>query len=160
MNEENNLNFLFNNKNDFNNTNIDKNQQKAMEPQFEFVKGSDFRKEYYNQNIIETIYVRYYQIALFNDVENQLNNKRCVRSLLLKGETSKGGHCFFNYQIVSVKDYKLSENKINTFIDYLNGLQQNNNLKIKHKFYPVYNFNNVDPPSGNEINECVSDLLT
>jgi hypothetical protein len=168
MNQEDSLDFLFNQKMNSNDIRVEKNQKQSMEPQFEFVKGSDFRKGYYDQNIVETVYVRFYQVALFNyysqdQISNgvgniQPNNKRCVRSFLLKGESSKGT-CFYQYQVISIKDYKISEKKLNTFIDHLNGMVQSPTSKIKHKFYPVYNFDYVDPPSGSEINECVSDLL-
>jgi hypothetical protein len=148
---------------------LPKNQKDSIEKHFEFVKGSDFCKGYYDQVVVETTYVRFYQVALFNDyskkdLESGLatipkDGKRCIKSLLLRGKSSKGS-CFFEWEIVEIKNHKISEKKLNTFIEYLNSSKNaKSNIKIKHKFYPVYNFDYTDPPSGNEINECVSELL-
>jgi hypothetical protein len=148
---------------------LPKHQKESVEKHYEFVKGSDYCKGYYDQSVVETTYVRYYQIAMFNDYSKKIlesgialvpkDNKRCVRSYLLKGKTSKGA-CFYEWEIVEVKNHKISEKKLNTFIDFLNSNpNKKSNLRIKHKFYPVYNFDYTDPPTGNEINECVSELL-
>lgn len=124
-----------------------------MSENYDFVKGSDFYKGYYEQNVVETVYVRYYQISLFNQ-----NGKRMIRSYLFKGEGSKGA-CFYNYKIIEMKDYSITEKKLNIFLENLNSNKQNNGIRIKHKFYPVYTFEYVAAPTGNEINECVSELL-
>jgi hypothetical protein len=148
---------------------ISQDQGESIDKHFEFVKGSDFCKGYYDNDIVETVYVRFYQIALFNDYSKKVlesgialvpnDGKRCIKSFLLKGKNAKGA-CFFDWEIVEVKNHKISEKKLNTFIEYLSSNKNNkSNIKIKHKFYPVYNFDYTDPPSGNEINECVSSLL-
>jgi hypothetical protein len=148
---------------------LSKNQKESLDTQFEFVKGSDFRKGYYDENIIESSYVRFYQIALFNDYSKKVlnsgialvppNPKRCIRSFLLKGKSAKGA-CFFDWEVLEVKNYKISEKKLNTFIEYLSkGTDFKTNIKTQHKFYPVYNFDYTEPPSGDEINQCVSELL-
>ena len=128
-----------------------------MSEKYEFIKGSDFYPGFYQENIINDIYIRFYQITLFNN-----DGKRLIRSYLFKGKNSEGA-CFYDYKIMNVKEYKISERKVNKFIDYLTNRNLNklegNDIKIKYKFYPVYNFYNTSPPNGNEINECVSELL-
>jgi hypothetical protein len=59
---------------------------------------------------------------------------------------------------MEVQNYKLSSSKVD---EYVNFLTKNNNskIKVKYKFYPAYNFDNILPPHGYEINECVSELL-
>ena len=168
MDSEDNLDLLFNQPYNSDKHKVSKQQQKAMEPKFNFVTGSDFHKGFYDHNIMSTVYIRYYQIAQFNTFPPNIsqdgvsiipkNGKRNVRSYLLKGQSSKGA-CFFDYNVLSIKDHKISEKKLTTFIDYLNGIPKNPNHKIKYKFYPVYNFDYVDAPSGNDVNECVSELL-
>ena len=32
-------------------------------------------------------------------------------------------------------------------------------FKTMFKYYPVYNFDYTNPPTGNDINECMSELL-
>ena len=148
---------------------LPKHQKESVEKHYEFVKGSDYCKGYYDEQVVETTYVRFYQIAMFNDYPKKIlesglaftpkDNKRCVRSYLLKGQSSKGA-CFYQWEVIEIKNHKISEKKLNDFIDFLNSNpNKQSNLKIKHKFYPVYNFDNTDPPTGNEINECVSELL-
>jgi hypothetical protein len=147
---------------------LQKNQKHSTDNNFVFVKGSDYYNGYYNENIIETKYVRYYQIAMFNDFPTKeivkglatipTESNRCIRSFLLKGQSSKGA-CFFEWRVMEVKDYKIPERKLDKFIKFLNKNNKNTNLKLQHKFYPVYNFKNIPPPSGNDINECVSELL-
>jgi hypothetical protein len=167
----NNLDQFFNQHLDLDNNKIilPPNQKESSETQFEFVKGSEFCKGYYNETVIDTKYVRFYQIAMFNDYSKKIlesgiamvpkDGKRCIRSFLLKGQSAKGA-CFFDWRVLEVKEHKISEKKLNTFIEYLSSNNnKNSNIKIKHKFYPIYNFENTDPPTGNEINECVSELL-
>jgi hypothetical protein len=165
----NNLDHFFNQQLNQDKIVLQPHQKESVEKQFEFVKGSDFCKGYYDQTVIETMYVRYYQIALFNDyskrdLESGLamipkDGKRCIRSFLLKGKSSKGA-CFFEWEIIEIKNYKISEKKLNAFIDYLSANKNvKSNIRIKHRFYPVYNFDNTEPPAGHEINECVSELL-
>lgn len=163
------LDHFFNQQLDHNKIELGNHQTESVEKHFEFVKGSDFCKGYYDQIVIETMYVRFYQIALFNNYSKKIlesgiamvpkDGKRCIRSFLLKGKSSKGA-CFFDWEVIEVKDHKISEKKLNTFIEYLSSNKnKKSNIRIKHKFYPVYNFDNTEPPSGNEINECVSELL-
>ena len=124
---------------------------------YEFIKGSDFYPNFYDQSITKEVYIRFYQITLFN-----FKNKRLIRSFLIKGKTSEGA-CLYDYKIIDAKIYMISERKLNKFINYITNVlpiqKPNNDIKIKYKFYPVYNFENTPPPNGNEINECVSELL-
>ncbi len=128
------------------------------DPKYEFIKGSDFYPSFYNENILKEVYIRFYQITLFN-----IKNKRLIRSFLIKGNTSEGA-CLYDYKIMEANIYMISERKLNKFINYITNVlprqkSNNNDIKIKYKFYPVYNFDNTPPPNGNEINECVSELL-
>lgn len=165
----NNLDHFFNQPLDNDKIVLPQDQKDSIEKHFEFVKGSDFCKGYYDQTVVETTYVRFYQIALFNDYSKKVlesgialvpkDGKRCIKSFLLRGKSAKGA-CFFDWEIVEITKHKISEKKLNTFIEYLSSNKnKKSNIKIKHKFYPVYNFDYTDPPSGNEINECVSELL-
>lgn len=130
-----------------------------QDQKYEFIKGSDFYPNFYDQSITKEIYIRFYQITLFNN-----QNKRMIRSFLIKGKTSEGA-CLYDYKIIESKIYSISERKLNKFINYLTNIfpkQKNNidnDIKIKYKFYPAYDFVNTPPPNGNEINECVSELL-
>jgi len=128
-----------------------------LEHKYEFIKGSDFYPSFYNENITKEVYIRFYQITLFN-----IKNKRLIRSFLIKGKTSEGA-CLYDYKIIEAKIYMISERKLNKFINYITNIlprqKPNNDIKIKYKFYPDYNFDNTPPPNENEINECVSELL-
>ena len=132
-------------------------QNDQEDQKYEFIKGSDFYPSFYTENIIKEVYIRFYQITLFN-----VKNKRLIRSFLIKGKTSEGA-CLYDYRIIEAKNYMISERRLNKFIYYLTNVlpkqKSNNDIKIKYKFYPVYNFDNTLPPNGNEINECVSELL-
>jgi len=165
----NNLDKLFNQIFDKEKLTLEKNHKESIEKHYDFVKGSDFCKGYYDNIVVDVSYVRFYQIALFNDYPKNVinsgialvpkNPRRCIRSFLLRGKNAKGA-CFFEWEIIEIKNYKISEKKLNTFIEFLSSKTNNkSNIKIKHKFYPVYNFDHTEPPSGNEINKCVSELL-
>ena len=141
----------------FKTTNTDKLKNSCSKNvSFEIVNGSDMYKGYYNESIVETKFIKFFQLSLFNDI----NKKRAVRIYNLKGVSSKGA-CFFDYKILNITNYKISEDKLNIFIKILDKkIKLNNqNLKFKYKYYPVYNFDYTSPPSGNEINECISELL-
>ena len=143
---------------DYNNLKITPEQGLLAGKDIQLVKGSDFHKSYYNtpdKNIIQNINVRYYQIAIFDEL-----GKCAIRSFLFKGITSKGA-CFFDYKIIEIKDYQLSKDKIDKFVKYLDNEKSKNNKKFKliYKFHPVYNFNFTNPPTGNDINQCQSELL-
>jgi len=143
---------------DYKNLKITPEQSLLIGKDIQLVKGSDFHKNYYDipdKNIIKNINVRYYQIAMFDDFD-----KCAIRSFLFSGTTSKGA-CFFDYKIVELKDYKLAKNKIDKFTKYLDKKKTLNNPKYKlmYKFHPVYNFDYTNPPTGNDINQCQSELL-
>lgn len=143
---------------DYENLKITPEQSLLVGKDIQLVKGSDFHKGYYEKpdnNLISTIVVRYYQIAMFDEF-----GKCAIRSFLFKGTTSKGA-CFFDYKIEELKDYQLSKDKIDKFVKMLDKEQKknNSNFKIMYKFHPVYNFNFTNPPTGNDINQCQSELL-
>jgi hypothetical protein len=143
---------------DYKNLKITPEQSLLVGKDIQLVKGSDFHKNIYeipDKNLIKELTVRYYQIAMFDEF-----NKYGIRSFLFKGTTSKGA-CFFDYKMIEIKDYQLSKRKIDKFVDYLNKEKKKNNKKFKliYKFYPVYNFNYTNPPTGNDINQCQSELL-
>lgn len=145
---------------DYKNLKVTPEQQLMVGKDIQLVKGSDFHKCIYDipdSNLVQEITVRYYQIAMFD--ENG-NGKCTIRSMLFKGNTSKGA-CFFDYKMVEIKDYQLSKKKIDKFIRFLDKekIKNNSKFKIMYKFYPVYNFNFTNPPTGNEISQCQSELL-
>lgn len=143
---------------DYKNLKITPEQDLLVNKDIQLVKGCDFHKCIYDipdKNYIQEITVRYYQIAMFDEY-----GKCAIRSMLFKGSTSKGA-CFFNYTMVEINDYQLSKNKVDKFVKFLDKEKNKNNSKFKlmYKFYPVYNFNFTNPPTGNDINQCQSELL-
>lgn len=144
---------------DYTNLKITPEQGLLVGKDIQLVKGSDFHKCIYDipdPHKIQEITVRYYQLAMF---ENE-PNKFAIRSMLFKGSNSKGA-CFFDYKMVEISDYKLSKRKLDKFVRFLDREKKKNNPKFKlmYKFYPVYNFNFTNPPTGNEISQCQSELL-
>ena len=98
---------------DYKDLKVTREQGELIGKNIEFVNGSDFHNNYYktpDKNLKDNILVRYYQIASFDEF-----GKCAIRSFLFKGETSKGA-CFFDYKIKELKDYKLSKNKIDEFV--------------------------------------------
>lgn len=143
---------------DYKNLKITPEQSLLVGKDIQLVKGSDFHKNYYekpDKNIVKNIKVRYYQIASFDDF-----GKCAIRSFLFSGSGTKGA-CFYDYKILELKDYKLSKNKIDDFVKYLDKEKTKNNSthKLMYKFYPVYNFDYTNPPTGNDISQCQSELL-
>lgn len=143
---------------DYKNLKITPEQSLLIGKDITLVKGSDFHKNFYetsDTNILKNILIRYYQIAMFDEF-----GKYAIRTFLFNGNTSKGS-CFFDYKIIELKDYKLSKSKIDKFIKFLDKkkTENNKNFKIMYKFHPVYNFDFTNPPTGNDINQCTSELL-
>jgi len=125
----------------------------------EFISGS----QYYNHslNLInhsKPIFVRFYQISYyFND-----NNLHSIKSFLFKAKNSTGS-CILYFENLEVNNYTIHKDKLNHFINHLkkNSDKSDNSkiYKIKHLLYPVYDFSITPPPSGDDINQAVSDLL-
>lgn len=143
---------------DYKNLPITPEQGTLVGKNIQLVKGSDFHKNIYeipDQKLVQQITVRYYQIAMFDEF-----GKCAIRSFLFKGTTSKGA-CFFDYKIEELKDYVLAKKKIDKFVKMLDKekLKNNNKFKLMYKFYPVYNFEYTNPPTGHDINQCQSELL-
>jgi len=143
---------------DYTNFVPNENQKQSLQKNFNFVKGSDLYKGVYD-NIdanISNVSVRYYQIAMFNE-----NDNRNIRSFLLNGQSGNGA-CFYNYKIAEIKNYSIHENKLDKFVNAIKNIKhnKNNNHKIIFKYYPVYNFDYTSPPSGAEISQCYSELLS
>ena len=144
------------NTTDYTNLPLTTEQNKLIKKDIKFVKGCDFYKGYYDTDItIKNIYVRYYQISIFDEF-----GKCAIRSFLFEGSTSKGA-CFYDYKMIEIKEYKLSKKKIDKFVKYLTKQQKKTpkDFKIMFKFYPVYNFLYENPPTGNDLNQCYSELL-
>lgn len=144
---------------DYKNLKITPEQSLLIGKDIQLVKGNDYHKNIYNitnTNVLNKITIRYYQIAMF---ENE-PDKFAIRSMLFEGTTTKGA-CFFDYKMVEISDYKLSKIKLDKFIEFLDKEKKKNNskLKIMYKFYPVYNFDFTNPPTGNELSQCQSELL-
>jgi len=141
---------------------------KAIQKNFNFVKGSDMYKGIYDKcNMdIKNMFVRYYQIEIFihytdninYNEEEEMNGKRNIRSFLLKGNTGTGD-CCYDYRIAEVKNYSIDEKDLDKFINAIKKNKNDSKYKIIFKYYPVYDFKNTNPPSGNEINQCYSELL-
>lgn len=147
---------------DYKNLKITPEQGLLVGKDIQLVKGSDFHKGVYeipDKNLVREIIVRYYQIAMFEQF-----NKYAIRSMLFKGSTSQGA-CFFDYKMVEINDYQLSKRKLDKFMRFLEKEKQkqlsqpNPKFKLMYKYYPVYDFNFTNPPTGNEINQCQSELL-
>ncbi len=143
---------------DIANTNITKQQKNAIQKDFQFVQGKDFYKGYYEQNIVHKVFIRYFQLAIFNE-----HGKRAVRSYLFEGKNTQGGACFYDYKILEVKDYRVSEENLDKFVnkikDQPSKKTDDGEFKTMFKYYPVYNFDYTNPPDGNELSQCQSELL-
>lgn len=101
---------------DYNNLKVTKEQQNQINKNIEFVKGSDFCKGYYNQadeTVMSEIYVKFYQITMFQE-----DNYNKIRTFLLKG-SSNNGPCFYNYNIIKIKENKLTQRELNDFVKFL-----------------------------------------
>ena len=137
----------------------DKENEKYRDTNYEIVSGASFYTNVYEEST-EKINVLYYQIAEFNnypDNKNTLVGKRNIRAFVLLG-AGGGSSCSYSYNIIKIKNYNIHESKLKKFLNYITSSASNKN-RIKYKFYPVYNFDNTEYPSGNDINECVSELL-
>ena len=100
---------------DYTNLKITPEQKLHIGKEIQLVKGSDFHKNIYDipdANLVKDILVRYYQIAMFDEV-----GKYTIRSLLFKGNTSNCN--FFEYKIIEIKIYKLSKRKLDKFVNFL-----------------------------------------
>ncbi len=138
---------------------VSNDQKKAINKgNIQFVKGSDFYKGYYQQEVYPKMYVRFFQLGMFDGTDG----KRAVRSFLLEGETNKGA-CFYEYKILELKDYRISQKSMEKFVDSIKNRKTiktpKGDFKTMFKYYPVYNFDYTNPPTGNDINECMSELL-
>ncbi len=142
---------------DMANMTITKEQQKSIDKNIQFVKGSDFYKGYYQENTVEKIFIRYFQFAMFDE-----NGKRAVRSFLFEGITSQGA-CFYDYKIKEMKDYNITEKNLEKFVKKIQNKPSiktpEGEFKVMFKWYPVYNFAYTNPPTGNELSQCQSELL-
>ena len=149
-------------------------QTQSIEKNFNLVRGSDLYKGVYDisPNDVKNVIVRYYQIAMFSNHENNDNYsqdendnaKRVIRSFLFKGQGGTGA-CQYNYKIIEVKNHSINENDLDKFINAIKknikkNYKNNNNHKIVFKYYPVYDFTNTSPPTGDEISQCYSELLS
>jgi hypothetical protein len=142
---------------DIANIKITPEQKNLIGKDIQFVKGSDFYKGYYEENLVHKINIRYFQLAIFDE-----HGKRAVRSYLFEGTNSKGA-CFYDYKIIEIKNYRISAKDLDKFVEKIqNQKSQNNNgveFKVMFKWYPVYNFDYTNPPEGNELSQCQSELL-
>lgn len=157
MNIDNTLDEYFKTTN-LDNINITPDQKKAIDKNYHFVQGKDFYKGFYEENIVHKILIRYFQIAIFND-----HDKRAIRSYLFEGKSTDGGSCIYNYKILEIKDYNISEEALDKFIKKIQNIPSKatpeGEFKVMFKYYPVYNFDYTNPPEGNELSQCQSELL-
>lgn len=140
------------------NTKITPEQQRAIVKDIQFVKGKDFYKGFYEQNIVHKVLIRYFQFAIFDE-----HGKRAVRSYLFEGTNTQGGACFYNYKILEVKDYQITPEALDKFVKKIQNqpakATPEGEFRIMFKYYPVYNFAYTNPPDGNELSQCQSELL-
>ena len=89
-------------------------------------------------------------------------NKKAIRLYTLEGTSPVGGTCLYEYKVINIRDFTLENSYFDKFEKNLKEQNSNNNendLKIMLKYYPVYNFDFIEPPSGNDVNQCSSELL-
>ncbi len=143
---------------DIANMEITPEQKQSIKKDIQFVKGKDFYKGFYEQNIVHKVLIRYFQLAIFNE-----HGKRAVRSYLFEGRNTQGGACFYDYKILEVKDYQISEEALEKFVNKIKNqppkATPEGEFKVMFKYYPVYNFDYTNPPEGNELSQCQSELL-
>lgn len=142
----------------YNNLPVSESQNKALGKNIEFVSGSEFHTNIYDIKVASHKSVKYFQLALFSQ-----DNKRSIRLYILEGTNPVSGTCLYEYKVLKIKDYLLSDEYFDKFEKRLREQKsQNNNpdIKIMLKYYPVYDFNFTDPPSGDDITQCISELLS
>jgi len=130
-----------------------------MSSDIQFVQSDQVYKNFYDINIVDVIYVRYYQISLYPNSDG----KQSIRSILFKG-IKNNGISFYDYHIINEKIYLLDKDKIDHFIASINDQQYKNkkelsSIKIIYKFYPVVDIKLQDYPLGDELQQCSSQLL-
>ena len=142
----------------FSNINVTPEQKRAIDKDFHFVKGKDFYKGFYEQNIVHKVFIRYFQLAIFSD-----HGKRAIRSYLFEGKNNNEGACIYDYKIKEIKDYRISEEALEKFVKKIQNAPSKatseGEFKVMFKYYPVYNFDYTNPPEGNELSQCQSELL-
>jgi hypothetical protein len=126
---------------------------------FQFVYGSQYYNHSNNINhSSKPIFVRFYQISFYHN-DNDLHS---IKSFLFKAKNSNGS-CILYFDTVEVNSYSLHKDKLNHFINHLKSNSDKSDInkvyKVKYMFYPVYDFTITPPPSGDDINQAVSDLL-
>ena len=140
------------------NMEITPEQKQSINKDIQFVKGKDFYKGFYEQNIVHKVLIRYFQLAIFNE-----HGKRAVRSYLFEGRNTQGGACFYDFKILEVKDSQISEEALDKFVNKIKDQRPKatpeGQFRVMFKYYPVYNFDYTNPPEGNELSQCQSELL-
>jgi hypothetical protein len=139
---------------DYNNLPVSESQKKALGKNIEFVSGSEFHTNIYDIKVAKHKIVKYFQLGMFSQ-----NNKRAVRLYILEGSDPVGGACMYEYKILKMKDYFLDDDYFIKFEKNLTKLNNDRDIKVMYKYYPVYNFKFTDPPSGSDITQCNSELL-
>ena len=121
---------------------------------YEIVKGGREKNGYYDIKVVDnSITIRFYQISEFlND------NMHTIRSYLFKGDDNCNGSCCYEYKILEINNYLLSERDLKKFIKVLKN-KKNTQNKIIFKYYPVYDFKYVEPPETYLLSQCNSELL-
>lgn len=142
---------------DFNNLPTSKSQNNALAKNIQFVNGSDFHTNIYDINHVQHKLVKFFQLGMFSQ-----NDKKAIRMYILQGTAPVGGSCLYEYKVTKIKDYSLNNENYSKFEKELiekNAINSKSDIKIMFKYYPVYNFDFTSPPSGNDINQCTSELL-
>lgn len=142
---------------DYNNLPVSESQKKSLGKNIQFVSGSEYHTNIYDINVANHSTVKFFQLAMFSQ-----NNQKAIRLYTLEGNNPVGGTCSYEYKVLNVKDFTLDNSYFDKFEKSLkeqNSNNSKNDIKIMLKYYPVYNFDFTEPPNGNDINQCTSELL-
>jgi hypothetical protein len=140
---------------DYNQLPVSKSQKESLGKNIQFVNGSDFHTNIYDVKVASHKIVKYFQLGMFSQ-----NYKKAIRVYVLEGTSPVGGTCLYEYKILKMKDYFLNDEYFEQFEKNIKkSINKNDDIKIMFKYYPVYNFKFTEPPSGNDITQCISELL-
>ena len=125
----------------------------------EFVSSDKIYKNFYEHNIVDEKFLRYYQISMYPNSDG----RHAIRSILFKG-IKNNGISFYDYHIMNEKIYYLDKDKLDHFISSVNDQQFKNKkelsvIQIMYKFYPVVDIKLQEYPLGDELQQCTSSLL-
>lgn len=124
----------------------------------QFVPSEQVFKSFYEESIVDVIYLRYYQISYYPNSDGN----HSIRSLLFKG-IKNNGISFYDYHIINEKIHLLPKEQLDHLIAGINdqkfkSRKQTNDVKVVYKFYPVVDIKLQDYPLGDDLHQCASQL--